>query len=69
MLKLIQEIIDISKIESGQMEVIYKETNINKLIEHIFDLKKIDADVKGIKLSFKNSLPAKETIIKTDNEK
>ena len=69
MLNIIQEIIDISKIESGQMEVKYKETNINKLIESIFNLDKLDADVKGINLSFKNSLPAKETIIKTDSEK
>ncbi len=69
MLNIIQEIMDISKIESGQMDVNYKETNINKLIESIFNLEKLNADVKGINLSFKNSLPAKETIIKTDSEK
>jgi CheY-like chemotaxis protein len=60
---------DISKIESGQIEVMYKDTNINKLIESTFNLLKLDADDKGIKLSFKNSLPTKETIIKTDKEK
>ncbi len=69
MLNIIQEIIDISKIESGQMEVNYKETNINKLIESIFNLLKLDADDKEINLSFKNSLPAKETIVRTDKEK
>jgi len=69
MLNIISEIMDISRIESGQMEVIYKETNINKLIESTFNLLKLDADFKRINLSFKNSLPAKETIIKTDSEK
>ena len=69
MLNIVQEIIDISKIESGQMEVKCKETHINKLLESILDLEKPDADVKGINLSLKNILPAKETIVKTDNEK
>ncbi|MFA5972338.1 MAG: PAS domain S-box protein [Lentimicrobiaceae bacterium] len=69
MLNIISEIMDISRIESGQMEVIYRETNINKLIESTFNLIKLDADYKRINLSFKNSLPAKETIIKTDSEK
>ena len=69
MLNIISEIIDISKIESGQIEVIYKDTNINKLIENTYNLLKLDADDKGIKLSFKNSLATNETILKTDNEK
>jgi len=69
MLNIISEIIDISKIESGQMEVTYKDTNINKLIENIYNILKLDADVKRLNLSFKISLLTKETIIKTDSEK
>ncbi|MFA5815864.1 MAG: response regulator [Bacteroidales bacterium] len=69
MLHIINEIIDISKIQSGQMEVTISETNINEQIEYIYTFFKPEIEGKGMQLSFKNSLPAKEAIIKTDHEK
>jgi signal transduction histidine kinase len=45
MLNLISEIIDISKIESGMMEVKLEEVDVNREIDFVFDvlkLKKID---------------------------
>lgn len=69
MLNIINDIISISKVESGQMEVSLSETNINEQIEYIFTFFKPEAEHNGIKLHFKNSLPAKEAIIKTDREK
>ncbi len=66
---LINEIIDISKIESGQMEVLSVETNINEQLELAYDLLKPDAENKGITLSYQNSLSAKEAVITTDNTK
>jgi PAS domain S-box-containing protein len=69
MLNTINSIVDISKIESGLMKVDIKETNINEKIEFTYKFFKPDVEIKGLQFLFKNSLPAKEAIIKTDNEK
>ena len=69
MLNIISEIMDISKIESGQVVIHFQETDINEMIENVYKLLKPDADNKRINLSFKNSLPAKEAFIVTDREK
>jgi len=69
MLNIINDIISISKIESGEMEVEIEESNINDQIEYIYTFFKPEVEAKGMKLSYKNTLPAKEAIIKTDREK
>ena len=69
MLNTINNIVDISKIESGLMKVDIKETNINEKIEFTYKFFKPEVENKGLQFLFKNSLPAKEAIIKTDNEK
>lgn len=69
LLGLIDDLLDISKIESGQMQVSHSATNINELIQYIYSFFKPEVDNKGIQLSFYNSLPEKESIIKTDKEK
>jgi PAS domain S-box-containing protein len=69
MLNTINSIVDISKIEAGLMKVDIKETNINEKIEFTYKFFKPEVEIKGLQLLFKNGLPAKEAIIKTDNEK
>jgi PAS domain S-box-containing protein len=69
MLNIINNIIDISKIEAGVMKLDIKETNINEQIEYIYTFFKPELEAKGMKLMFKTSLPAKEAIIRTDREK
>ncbi|MCX6278941.1 MAG: PAS domain S-box protein [Bacteroidetes bacterium] len=69
MLKIINDLVDISKIEAGQMEVSVTETNINKQCEFIYNFFKPEVNQKGIRFSFKNLLPDNEAIIKTDREK
>jgi PAS domain S-box-containing protein len=69
MLNIINDIVDISKIEAGLMELDMKKTNVNEQIEYTYAFFKPEADTKGITLSFTNSLPAKEATIKTDGEK
>jgi PAS domain S-box-containing protein len=69
LLNIINDIIDISKIESGQMKVSYSKTNINKQIEYISSFFKPEIEEKGIKLICRNTLPTKEAIIITDKEK
>ena len=69
MLNIIGDIVSISKIESGQMETIISETNINEQIEYIYTFFNPEAEKKGLQLLIKNTLPSKESIIKTDYEK
>jgi PAS domain S-box-containing protein len=68
MLNLISEIIDISKIESGMMEVNLVEVNINEKVDYVFDLLKLDAEEKSIQLSY-NSKQFSDLYIVTDPEK
>lgn len=69
MLNTINDIINISKIESGQMEITLSVTNVNEQIEYIYSFFKPEVEQKGLQISFKNALPAKEAVIKTDREK
>ncbi|MCA1756274.1 MAG: response regulator [Bacteroidales bacterium] len=69
MLNTINNIVNISKIESGLVQVDINETNINEKIEFTYNFFKPEAEFKKVQLSFKNSLQSKEAIIKTDNEK
>jgi len=69
MLNTINDIVDISKIESGQMEVYISETNVNEQTEYIYAFFKPETDQKGLQFFLKNTLPVKEAIIKTDPEK
>ena len=69
LLSIINDIIDISKIESRQMEVSNTDTNINHQIEYIFNFFKPEITNKGIDFSFENGLATNEAFIKTDSEK
>ena len=69
MLNIINDIISISKVESGQVEISLSETNINEQIEYLQTFFKPEAGHKGIQLSVSNKLPSQETIINTDKEK
>ena len=69
MLDIINNIIDISKIESGQMKVDIRELNINEYIEYIYTFFKPEVESKGMHLFIKNTLPANESILKTDSNK
>jgi len=69
MLNTINNIVDVSKIESGLIQVDIKETNINEKMEFTYKFFKPEVEIKGLQFFFKNTLPSKEAIIKTDNEK
>jgi len=69
MLNIITDIVSISKIESGQMEISISETNINEQMEFVYSFFKPEAEEKGIRLLVNNTMPLKESIIKTDREK
>ncbi len=69
MLNTINDIVSISKIESGQIDVNLQESNINQQIEYIYIFFKTEIEGKGMHFSFGKSLPLGEFIIKTDREK
>jgi len=69
MLNIINDIIDISKIESGQMDVTFAETNISILADYLFTFLKPEAENKGLQMFIKNTLTQKNSNIKTDKEK
>jgi PAS domain S-box-containing protein len=69
MLSIINDIVDISKIESGLMEVDLGESDINKQIEFIYTFFKPEVEAKGMQLFCKTPLPAKDAVIITDREK
>ncbi len=69
LLNTINDIVDISKIESGQMKVLFSEVNINEQIEFIYDFFSPESIQKGLHLSFKTGLPADDANLITDKEK
>ncbi|MFH0758169.1 MAG: PAS domain S-box protein [Bacteroidota bacterium] len=69
MLNTINNIVDVSKIESGLTIVDIKETNLNEKIEFIYKLFKPEAENKGLHFLYTKSLPAGDAIINTDDEK
>jgi PAS domain S-box-containing protein len=69
MLNIINDIVSISKIESGLMETNLQASNINEQVEYIYTFFKPEIEGKGIQFSFNNSLTAKEAILNTDREK
>jgi CheY-like chemotaxis protein len=69
MLNTINNIVDVSKLESGMMRVDINETNLNEKIEFTYKFFKTEVESKGLKFIFKNSLPSNKAIIRTDNEK
>lgn len=69
MLNIINDIIDLSKIESGQMSLSISEIEVNDTLDYTYYLFKQEATKKGLKFSLKNKLPSNQTIILTDKEK
>ena len=69
MLNIINNIVDISKIESGLMEVNPKESNIIEQMEYVYTFFKPEIESKGLQLLLKKTLSTKEAIITTDREK
>jgi len=69
MLNIINDIIEISKIESGQMKVSVSEINVNSLMAFIHSFFKSETEQKGIQLVFKEFLPDNQSMLKTDKKK
>ena len=69
MLNIINDLIDISKIESGQMNINISICNIKEQSDYLYAFFKPEVNSKGLKLIYNCCLTEDEAIIKTDNEK
>ncbi len=69
MLNIINDIVCISKIEAGIVEVDLEYSNINEQIDFVYNFFKPEVEAKGIQLSYKKSLSSNEAVTYTDKEK
>lgn len=63
MLNLLNDLLDLSKIEAGRFEFNYKEVNLTKLILKIVELNSLKANEKNIQISFSMSDPIKSFFV------
>ena len=68
LLNIINNIVDISKIEAGVMEVEPKECNINEQLEYAYNFFKPEVEKKGLSLNLIKRLPAEHQTTITDRE-
>ncbi len=69
MLNIINDIICISKVDSGQMETSVAETNISLQIDYIYQLFKPEAEQKGLTFTVRKGLLPEQSVMRTDREK
>jgi PAS domain S-box-containing protein len=69
MLSIINDIVNISKIETGLVEVEIKEINLNQIIKNLYSFFKPEADSKGLKLFYNTELNDELCKIETDETK
>jgi two-component system sensor histidine kinase EvgS len=69
MLNIINDIIDISKIEAGQVKLEIKDTDLNQLTEFLFNFFEPEMVKKNLAFNYKVPPENDHLIIKTDKEK
>ena len=69
MLNLINDLIDISKIEAGQMKIQYTETDVNEILDYCHTFFEPEATAKGIELIGNKGVQMSKLMIETDREK
>ncbi|MEI7789142.1 MAG: GAF domain-containing protein [Chlorobiaceae bacterium] len=69
LLTLINELIDIARIEAGETNMQQANTNINKLLTDLTAMFKIETHKKGLQMTCTTTLPDSESTITTDSAK
>jgi PAS domain S-box-containing protein len=69
MLNIIDELIDIARIEAGQVEIRLQDTCVNYLLDGLYTFFKPETDKKGISLSCQETLTYSDSYMKTDSTK
>lgn len=69
LLDTINDIVDVSRIEAGEVQININETNIHEIYDDTLTLLLPEAKIKNIELVSLKTLPHNEIIIQTDKEK
>ncbi len=69
LLGIINDIIDLSKLDTGQIQIQHSPTNISEQLEFMLSFFTLECKTKGLKISLNNKLEPDEEIIHTDSEK
>jgi len=69
LLNIINDIIGISRIESGELELNLTETNINELISLIYNTFRSELEIRNIQFETFKALQDMDAFMKTDREK
>jgi len=69
LLNTMSDLIEMSKIESEQVEITKTRISVNKLLDELYDLFQHNAFKKGLSFSFAPGLPDEKATIITDKEK
>jgi PAS domain S-box-containing protein len=69
LLGIVDDILSISRLETGQIEVLNEEVNINNLLKELFTKYNVKANDQGIVLSHETDLDDKQSIAFTDSGK
>lgn len=69
MLNIINDIVDISKIEAGQMNIHLEETDVNQLLRDLKVFFSPEAKTKGLNITMDSGISAEESFILTDRTK
>ncbi|MEX0982571.1 MAG: response regulator [Bacteroidales bacterium] len=69
MLSTVNDIVEISKIEAGLINVIEKETDLNERVKELIRFFRIEAEKKGLNLILEKLLPVENKKLMTDQNK
>ncbi len=69
LLKTMVDIIDISKIESGQIEMDFSEMDMNEILKRLYDFFKPEASRRGLEFSYTNRITPDNYVIFSDQVK
>lgn len=69
MLNILNDLIDVSKIEAGETVIKNTSFNMNHLLLELYDFYKPDTEHKGLSFIYKTGLPDDEALINTDKNK
>ncbi|MCX6221385.1 MAG: PAS domain S-box protein [Bacteroidia bacterium] len=69
MLNIINDIVNISKIETGQIDLYLQNTDVNELLRHLYTIFKPESESLGLELNYLPGLPDKYCMIETDKTK
>ncbi|SDW26153.1 PAS domain S-box-containing protein [Lutibacter oricola] len=69
MLNTVNDLIDISKIETNQMTLSYSKININERLDNLFNFFQLEAEKKGLKLTYFKQISNDLAFINVDKSK